>query len=57
MLLQRKIVKKSTTDKKCYAYVMSKAEPTPDEIKAGVLQVIWDWDRNTYSDIWKQLDG
>ena len=56
MLLQRKIVKKSTTDKKCYAYAMPKAEPTPDEIKAGVLQVIWDWDRNTYSDIWKQLD-
>ena len=36
---------------------MPKAEPTPDEIKAGVLQVIWDWNRNTYSDIWKQLDG
>ena len=37
--LQRKIVKKSTTDKKCYAYIMPKAETTPDEIKEGVLQV------------------
>ena len=39
MPLQRKIVKKSTSDQKCYAYVMPKDETTPDEIKAGVLQV------------------
>ena len=30
---------KSATARKCYAYKMQNHEATPDEIKAGVLQV------------------
>ena len=30
---------KSATSRKCYAYKMQNHEATPDEIKAGVLQV------------------
>ena len=39
MLFQKLIVMKSATVRKCYAYKMQNHEATPDEIKAGVLQV------------------